>query len=73
MPQEARFTRQFEARPRAGVLWEVTAELEIRERPTLSVDALAIAVAEDIPGLLAAIEGLESLVERQLPGPLSWN
>ena len=36
LPQEARFTRQFEARPHRGRLWEVTSELEVRARPTLS-------------------------------------
>ena len=36
IPQDARFTRQFEARPYRGNLWEITSELEIRARPTLS-------------------------------------
>ena len=36
LEQEARFTRQFSSRLLAGgTLWEITSELEIRERPVL--------------------------------------
>ena len=67
---EARFTRQFEARPIAGVLWEVVSELEIRERPVLSEGALALLLQESCPGLLAAIDRLHTLVHRTLPETL---
>ena len=63
---EARFTRQFTARLRPGNRWEVLTELEIRERPVLTEDALNIALGEDIPGLLAAIDSCNTLVNTTL-------
>lgn len=69
---EARFTRQFEARIRSGVLWEVTSELEIRERPVLSEGALAIALDSDLAALFASIDRLYGYVHGTLPGPHSW-
>jgi hypothetical protein len=69
---EARFTRQFDARPLGGTLWEITSELEIRERPTLTPDALAIALESDMAALFATIDRLHQLVHSSLPGPLSW-
>ena len=59
---EARFTRQFTARPVPGNRWDVTSELEIRERPVLTEGALDIALTEDIPGLLAAIDSFDATV-----------
>jgi hypothetical protein len=69
---EARFTRQFEARLANRVLWEITSELEIRERPTLTPDALAIALESDMAALFATIDRLHRLVHISLPGPISW-
>ena len=69
LPQEARFTRQFDARPWRGLLWEVTSELEVRARPTLSDGGLALVLAEDIDGLNAGIEALHTLVHETLPAP----
>ncbi len=69
LPQEARFTRQFEARPYRGRLWEVTSEIEVRARPTLSEDGLALVLTDDIRGLNAGIEALHTLVHETLPGP----
>jgi hypothetical protein len=69
---EARFTRQFEARIRSGVLWEVTSELEIRERPVLSEDGLAIALDSDLAALFVGIDRLHGYVHGTLPGPHSW-
>jgi len=63
---EARFTRQFEARVRGGVLWEVTSELEIRERPVLTEDALDVALAMDIADLLTAIDALGTTINTSL-------
>ncbi len=72
LPQEARFTRQFEARLKDGVLWEVCSELEVRERPVLSEGAMAVLLTEDLSGLLAAVDGLHEVVHQTLPGPGSW-
>ena len=69
---EARFTRPFDARPRSGILWDVTSELEIRERPVLTEDALAIALESDLAALFASVERLYSYVHATLPGPHSW-
>ena len=65
---EARFTRQFNARIVNGTRWEVTSELEIRERPTLSGEALDIVLEEDMQGLFAAIDGLHRLIHVTMPG-----
>jgi len=69
---EARFTRPFDARPRSGILWEVTSELEIRERPTLDEAALEIFLDSDPTALLASINDLNTLVHQRLPGPMVW-
>ncbi len=69
---EARFTRPFDAQPRSGVLWEVSSELEIRERPTLDEDALEIFLESDPTALLASINELNLLVHQRLPGPMVW-
>ena len=72
VPQEARFTRQFEARPYRGRLWEVVSQLEIRVRPTLSEAAMNILLDDDLPGLTAGIDALHTLVHETLPGPAAW-
>lgn len=41
IPHEARFVAQFQARLREGMWWAVSAEIEVRDRPTLSKEALA--------------------------------
>ena len=69
---EARFTRPFDAQPRSGVLWEVSSELEIRERPTLDEDALEIFLESDPTALLASINELNTLVHQRMPGPMVW-
>ena len=69
LPQEARFTRPFDARPWRGRLREVTSELEIRARPTLSEGAMTVLLTEDMPALNAGIDALGTLV---LPGPHAW-
>ena len=50
--------------PGGGARWIVSFALEIRERPVLSSDALEIALAEDIPGLLSAGGSLNVLVNQ---------
>ena len=72
LPQDARFTRQFDARIVAGILWEVRSELEIRERPTLSEGAMAILLEEDLKGLLGSVDALHTLIHTTLPGPHAW-
>jgi len=72
LAQEARFTRQFQARVYAGVLWEVSSELEIRERPTLDEGTLALLLEEDLVGLQAAIDELYVLVHQTLPLQSPW-
>ena len=42
LEQKAHFTQQFKAKLLNGYLWEITSELEIRDRPTLSESALNI-------------------------------
>jgi hypothetical protein len=69
---EARFTRQFDAKLMGGVLWEIVSELEIRERPTLSADELAIALDSDLALLFATTDRLHGMVHTTLPGPHSW-
>jgi len=69
---EARFTRQFEAKLVGGVLWEIASELEIRERPTLSADALDIALDSDLASLSVTADRLHGLVHVTLPVSYSW-
>lgn len=69
---EARFTRQFESRLKNALLWEVTSELEIRERPVLTEDALAVALDSDLAALFRDVDALHTLVHVQLPGPFVW-
>lgn len=68
---DARFTRQFDAKLMGGVLWEISSELEIRERPTLSIDALAIALDSDLALLFRTIDTAHVLVHVTLPHSLS--
>ena len=63
---EARFTRQFAARLLPANRWEVTSELEIRERPVLNEDALGLAITEDIEALLASLDSYGLLINTTL-------
>lgn len=68
LDQEARFTRQFSARLMAGgTLWEITSELEIRERPVLDEGILDLLLSEDPAGLLFSSNALRILVHQTLP------
>lgn len=64
---EARFTKQYKAGLLGGTLWDVTSELEIRERPTITADALAILLTEDFDGLSAAIDATHTAIHTTLP------
>jgi hypothetical protein len=68
----ARFTRQFDARLFNGNLWEVTSQLEIRERPTLDLEATEILLENPPEALLATVDDLHRLIHEKMPGPLSW-
>ncbi|MBF0453625.1 MAG: hypothetical protein HQL72_02270 [Magnetococcales bacterium] len=52
--------------------WNVTATLEIRERPVISEEVLEVAETEDIPGLLVAIGSIHTAVTSTLPSPAGW-
>ncbi len=67
LEQEARFTKQFEAKLLNGFLWEVTSELEIRDRPTLSEGALNILLDCDYDKLVEAINHLHTYVHVTCP------
>lgn len=68
LEQEARFTRQFSSRLLAGgTLWEITSELEIRERPVLDEGLLNLLLGEDAQGIITAGENLHILVHQTLP------
>ena len=68
LEQEARFTRQFSSRLLAGgTLWEITSELEIRERPVLDEGLLNLLLSEDAQGIITAGNTLHILVHHTLP------
>ncbi|HER27500.1 MAG TPA: hypothetical protein ENI69_10365 [Rhodospirillales bacterium] len=67
VPHEARFTRQFTASLLPANRWEVSSDLEIRERPVLNEEALNVALAEDIGGLLVSMETYGVLIDNTLP------
>lgn len=63
LEQEARFTRQFSSRLiGGGNLWEITSELEIRERPVLSEDAMEIVLTNSVQSLFATVNQFHNLV-----------
>ncbi len=65
LEQEARFTRQFSARLLAGgTLWEITSELEIRERPVLDEGAIGILLNSDFVNLEASISQLHIFIHQ---------
>jgi len=53
-----------------GLKHDVTASLEVRERPTLSEGALGIYLSNSIDGLDSAITALSNLVNSTLPSNL---
>ena len=65
--QEARFTQQFTARLQNGILWAITSELEIRERPTLSEGALNILLSNDFEKLSQSVNRLHEYVHITCP------
>ena len=67
LEQEARFTQQFEAKLLNGYLWEITSELEIRDRPTLSEGALNILLDCDYEKLVLAVNRLHEYVHVTCP------
>ena len=72
LEQEARFTRQFSSRLLAGgTLWEITSELEIRERPVLDEGLLNLLLSEDAQGIITVSNSLYVLVHQTLPQRLN--
>lgn len=67
LKQEARFTKQFEAGLLTGCLWQISAELEIRNRPTLTEDAMNILLDSDLGALEQTGNRLHILVHKTLP------
>lgn len=74
---EARFVGRgsapYEARPTRAGRWIVTSTLEVRKSPDLTEEALDLALAEDIEGLLAAMAALNATIHVSLPGASGWN
>lgn len=70
LEQEARFIKQFEASLFNGTLWEITSELEIRDRPTLSEGALDILLDSDPMKLMGTVEKLHFLIHTYIPNKL---
>ena len=64
--QEARFTQQFTAQLQNGTLWAITSELEIRDRPTLQEDSLAVLLENDFEKLLLSTEKWRHYVNKTL-------
>lgn len=71
LPHEARFTRQFEARLIHASLWDVTSELEIRDRPTLSSDALDLVLNIGAQNVVSLSEQMHTFVHTQITDSLS--
>ena len=69
--QDARFTQQFEASLLNGRLWEISSELEIRDRPTLREDGLELLLDSDYHKLLLSVERLHTYVNRTLHNHLN--
>lgn len=67
LEQEARFIKQFEASLFNGILWEITSELEIRDRPTLSEGALNILLDSNYLKLEKTINRLHGLINTTFP------
>ena len=70
LEQEARFTKQFEAKLLNGYLWEITSELEIRDRSTLSEGALNILLDSDCPKLVLSVNRLHNYVHIICPAEI---
>lgn len=73
---DARFVAQsdtpYRAVPGRGGAWIVTSALEVRQRPMLDEAMLDILLAEDLAGLLAAIDGLHAAIHHTLPRLTPW-
>ena len=67
LEQEARFTKQFEASLLNGYLWQITSELEIRDRPTLTEDILAVLLDSDRIKLEQTFDCLHALIHKTFP------
>lgn len=68
---EARFATPWQAAFRVPS-WQVSATLELRTRPVLSAEELAVVIEWGIDDVVAAGPSLHELVHVSLPGPLTW-
>ena len=69
--QDARFTQQFEATLVSGRLWQIMTELKIRDRPTISEDAMDVVSEIDLHSLEFLSSKLHILVHSSLPRKLN--
>jgi hypothetical protein len=53
--------------------WQVSVMVEARNSPVLTADALDIVIAEDVDGLITAVDGLSNFVNVVLPSAAGWN
>ena len=65
--QEARFTQQFTAKLLNGFLWEISSELEIRDRPTLDEESMDVLTEIDVESLELISSRLHKMVHNSLP------
>lgn len=64
---QARFTKAYQAKLVRKNLWEVTGELEIRNRPTLTQSALGILLDSELEDLQRSADNFDILVNQHLP------
>jgi hypothetical protein len=73
LDHKARFTRQFTSQLIAGgTLWEITSELEIRERPVIDEGLLTLLLEESPQGLLNVSNILHAHIHQTMPQPQIW-
>jgi hypothetical protein len=64
---QARFTKAYQAKLVRKNQWEVTGELEIRNRPTLTQGALGILLDSELEDLQRSADNFDILVNQHLP------
>ncbi|PUE54671.1 hypothetical protein B9Z36_13285 [Limnohabitans sp. Rim8] len=64
---QARFTKAYQAKLVRKNQWEVTGELEIRNRPTLTQGALGILLDSELEDLQQSADNFDILINQHLP------
>jgi hypothetical protein len=64
---QARFTKAYQAKLVRKNQWEVTGELEIRNRPTLTQGALGILLDSELEDLQHSADNFDILLNQHLP------